>query len=133
MKQLFRTTLSSLVTVGLMVTTSFVVGAQSVYAVDCTKTPDVAACKLQSGVNTVGGTTNSTDLTTFITNIINVLLFVAGAIAVVMIILGAIRYITSNGDQADIKAAKDTIMYSVIGLVVSGLAYAIVNFIVSRL
>lgn len=90
--------------------------------------------EIQEGINKAGGGSSTTaDLPTLIQNIINVLLFIAGAVAVIMIILGAIRYITSNGDQADVKAAKDTILYSVIGLVVAMLAFAIVNFVVSKL
>jgi multisubunit Na+/H+ antiporter MnhB subunit len=52
-------------------------------------------------------------------------------IAVIMIVIGGIRYTTSNGDSSQVKSAKDTIMYAVIGLVVAILAYAIVNFILS--
>lgn len=58
---------------------------------------------------------------------------ILGALAVIMIIVGGIRYTTSNGDASRIKAAKDTIMYSVVGLVVALLAYAIVRFIVDNI
>jgi multisubunit Na+/H+ antiporter MnhB subunit len=63
---------------------------------------------------------------------VNVLLFVLGSIAVIMIIIGGIRYTTSNGEASQIKSAKDTIMYAVIGLVVAILAYSIVNFVVDQ-
>jgi heme/copper-type cytochrome/quinol oxidase subunit 2 len=90
--------------------------------------------QINKGITAAGGDTSKTDeLPTLIQNIINVLLFIAGAVAVIMIILGAIRYITSNGDQADVKAAKDTILYSVVGLIVAIMAFAIVNFVVSKL
>jgi multisubunit Na+/H+ antiporter MnhB subunit len=49
-----------------------------------------------------------------------------------MIIIGGIRYTTSNGESSQIKSAKDTIMYAVIGLVVAILAYSIVNFVVDQ-
>jgi hypothetical protein len=64
--------------------------------------------------------------------ITNVLLFVIGAVSVIVIIIGAIRYVTSSGEQAAIKSAKDTILYAVIGLVVAFLAYAIVNFVTTQ-
>lgn len=64
-----------------------------------------------------------------ITNVINVLLFFAGIAAVIMIILGGFRYITANGDAARIGAAKNTILYSVVGLVVVIASFAIVNFV----
>jgi hypothetical protein len=63
--------------------------------------------------------------------VINTLLYVLGMVAVVMIVIGGIRYTTSNGDAGSVKGAKDTILYSVVGLVVAILAYTIVNFVIS--
>lgn len=86
---------------------------------------------LQIAVNEIGGQGQGGDeLTEGIKTVVNVLLFILGAIAVVMIIIGGIRYTTSNGEASSIKSAKDTILYSVIGLVVAILAYAIVNFVI---
>lgn len=62
--------------------------------------------------------------------VINTLLYVLGMVAVIMIVVGGIRYTTSNGDSGSIKGAKDTILYSVVGLVVAILAFAIVNFVI---
>jgi len=74
---------------------------------------------------------NTTDLRANITRVINLMLFLIGAVAVIMIIIGGIKYVASNGDQGSVQSAKNTIMYSVIGLVVAILAFAIVNFVVS--
>ena len=62
--------------------------------------------------------------------IVNVLLFVLGAISTVMIIVGGVLYTTSAGDSSRITQAKNTILYSIVGLVVAFLAYAIVNFVI---
>lgn len=62
--------------------------------------------------------------------ILTTLTYIIGAISVLMIIIGGIRYVTSNGDQNQITSAKNTILYAVIGLVVSILAYAIVAFVI---
>ena len=72
------------------------------------------------------------DLPDIITTIINVMLFIAGALAVIMIIYGGIRYITAHGDEKQVKVAKDTIVYSVVGLIIAILAYALVTFIFDR-
>lgn len=64
--------------------------------------------------------------------IINTILLVLGMIAVIMIVIGGIRYTTSNGDASNVKAAKDTILYAVVGLVVAILSFAIVNFVLGR-
>lgn len=59
----------------------------------------------------------------------DVLLFIIGAVAVIMLVIGGIRYTISGGDQAQVKAAKDTILYAIIGIVIAILAYAIIGFV----
>lgn len=61
--------------------------------------------------------------------VVNILLFIIGAICVIMLIWGGIRYTTSGGASASVTAAKNTIMYALIGLVVAFLAFAIVNWV----
>ncbi len=63
------------------------------------------------------------------TTIVNVLLFIIGAICVIMLIWGGIRYTTSAGNAASVTAAKNTIMYAIIGLVIAFLAFAVVNWV----
>ncbi len=84
----------------------------------------------QNGAKLVdGGSGSNQNLPDIITTIINVMLFIAGALAVIMIIYGGIRYITAHGDEKQVKVAKDTIVYSVAGLIIAILAYALVTFI----
>jgi len=65
------------------------------------------------------------------TTIVNVLLFVIGAISVIMLIYGGIRYTTSGGNSASVTAAKNTILYAIIGLIIAFLAFAIVNWVLT--
>lgn len=65
--------------------------------------------------------------------VVNVLLFIIGLISVVMLIYGGIRYTTSGGNANNVTAAKNTIMYAIIGLIVAIFAYAIVNWVVGEL
>ncbi|MDO4781272.1 MAG: hypothetical protein Q4A34_02690 [Candidatus Saccharibacteria bacterium] len=60
--------------------------------------------------------------------IINFLLMLGAIISVIMIIIGGFKYTTSNGDANQVTAAKNTILYAVVGLVVSLFAWSIVNF-----
>jgi len=62
-------------------------------------------------------------------NIINVVIGVVGVVAVIMIVMGGQRYVVAAGEPGKIKQAKDMIFYSIIGLVVAILAWAIVNFV----
>ena len=65
--------------------------------------------------------------------VLNTVTYIAGAIAVLMIIIGGIRYTTANGDQQQITSAKNTVLYSLVGLVLAIMANAIVNFVLSRI
>lgn len=72
---------------------------------------------------------STSDITVVFTKVVNTILYVLGAIAVIMIVIGGIRYVTSGGDASGVTAAKNTILYAVIGLIVAILAFAIVNFV----
>ena len=71
----------------------------------------------------------SSDAFSYFQGMIEVAIGVAALLAVIMIIIGGINYTTSAGDAGKAKKAKDTILYSVIGLVLAILAFAIVNFV----
>ena len=86
-----------------------------------------------NSVNTGNGPTNLTGTDGVFTTIVNVLLFIIGAVSVIMLIYGGIRYTTSGGNANSVTAAKNTIMYAIIGLIIAIFAFAIVNFVVDQL
>ena len=120
---------------------------QSVQAIDvfsgsCTgQTGAVQGGNAAGGAANTGGSSSSTlcgaaasdDAPSIVKSIINTMLYILGIIAVIMIVIGGIRYTTSNGDASNIKSAKDTILYAVVGLVVAIMAFAIVNFVVTNI
>ncbi|NCU37972.1 hypothetical protein EOL96_02850 [Candidatus Saccharibacteria bacterium] len=61
----------------------------------------------------------------------SVLLFIVGAIAVIMIVIGGLRYVISGGDATQVQAAKNTILYALVGVIIAILAYAAVNFVIA--
>lgn len=73
------------------------------------------------------------DLMVSVKGIINAIIATLGIVAVVIIIVGGVQYMTSSGDAAKVKKAKDTILYGVIGLIICVLAFAIVNFVVGNI
>lgn len=58
---------------------------------------------------------------------------IVGGLATLFLLIGAVRYVTSNGDQGQMSQAKNTILYAIIGIVVSLSAFAIVQFVVGQL
>jgi hypothetical protein len=68
-----------------------------------------------------------------VTNVVNTLIYITGIVAVVFIIIGGIRYIVSQGDERSTSVAKNTVLHAVIGLIITILAFAIVNFVLKGL
>ena len=95
--------------------------AGNILADQCANSPDSSVCKNPGA--------KPSDL---ISKIVSTLLFVVGALSVVMIIVGGIMYVTSNGDSGRITLAKNTLTYAIIGLVVAFLAFAVVQFVVTK-
>jgi hypothetical protein len=67
------------------------------------------------------------------TVIANTLVFIIGAISVIYLIVGGLRYVTSGGDSKAVTAAKDTILYAVVGVVVAVISFALIQFVVNAL
>jgi hypothetical protein len=78
-----------------------------------------------------GGTVNipSASADKVVQNGLNIAFFLAGLIAVIVIIVGGITYATAAGNSSSITKAKNMILYSVVGLVVIIVAFAITNFV----
>ena len=68
-----------------------------------------------------------------IKTVVNILLWAVGILSVIMIIFSGFRYITSAGDTSKTKSAQSTLIYSVVGLIVAIMAWAIVNMVINRL
>ncbi|USN97629.1 MAG: hypothetical protein H6799_00820 [Candidatus Nomurabacteria bacterium] len=64
-----------------------------------------------------------------IKSLINTFSIILGAVAVIMIIYGGFKFVTSGGDADSTKAARNTIIYAAIGLVVVLIAQSIVYFV----
>jgi hypothetical protein len=78
-------------------------------------------------------TTGSTSkIQGIITTTITIFSWVVGIASVIMIIIGGMRYIISGGESGNVQGAKNTILYSIIGLVVVALAQFIVQFVLNK-
>ena len=110
-------------------------GAFAVSAVTQLPQRALAACGdpsggLNSGVNC--GPASPVSVPDAIGRVTNLLLYIVGIAAVIMLVVGGLRYVLSGGDSKNTQAAKDTILYAVIGIVVALLGYAIVNFVIGQ-
>lgn len=67
-----------------------------------------------------------------VTTIFNLVLSIAGAVTVAFIVWGGMQYILSQGDAGKIKKAKDTLLYSIVGLVIVMMSFVILNFVIGK-
>lgn len=67
------------------------------------------------------------------TQVTNTVLYIVGIVSVIMLIYGGLRYVISGGDSKKVTDAKNTILYAIIGLIISILAFAIVNFVINAI
>lgn len=118
---------------GLLIVPALVLGVAAFAPV---ATPVSAQSSIQNGA----GSTNSDSFVQSLDGdngvfktIVNTALYIIGAISVLMLIYGGIRYTLSAGQTANVEAAKNTILYAIIGIIVAVLAYAIVNFVLGTL
>jgi hypothetical protein len=132
-----------LITGLLLVIPMFVFGLGVFNPINVSASP---ASDLQKGANQAQDTTvNGTPTTLFgtdsaFTAIINTALFIVGAVSVLMLIYGGIRYTTSGGgvssasgsEVKSVATAKNIILYSIVGIIVSIAAYAIVNWVTGQ-
>lgn len=84
---------------------------------------DTADCTVGQGETEVNKT---------LSTVINLLSLIVGIIAVIMLLVGGIKFITSGGDSSATSAARNTILYALVGLVVAALAQGIVKFVLGR-
>ena len=93
-----------------------------------------SATSVQEGANAARADGMPTELigdNGVFSRITNIVLLIVGLISVIMLVYGGLRYILSGGDSKKVTDAKNTILYAIIGLIISMLAYAIVHFVLN--
>ena len=68
-----------------------------------------------------------------LTSIFNLIYITIGAIGVFLVVLSGFRYVMAQGDPQKIATAKNTLLYTLIGVVAVGGAVAVVQFVLGAL
>jgi hypothetical protein len=68
-----------------------------------------------------------------IQNVLSIAFVIIGALALLMITVSGLRYVLSAGDPQKISQAKNSIIYSLVGLAVAIAAEAIVHFVLGKI
>ena len=130
MKRTFRTVLAGLLAIPVLalgMSVALPSGQYASAADDLTITSGADAAKTDDQQTELFGSDG------LFTKIINAALYLIGAVSVLMLIYGGIRYTLSAGNATSVTAAKNTILYAIVGIVVALLAFAIVNWVLTSL
>lgn len=71
-------------------------------------------------------------ITNLARRIVTTFSIIVGAASVIMIIYGGFRYIISGGESGRVGAAKTSLIYAVVGLVIVALAQLIIHFVLNQ-
>jgi len=58
--------------------------------------------------------------------------FLTGIASIIIMIYAGLKYVTSNGDSNTVNAAKNTILYALIGVIVSLMSQGIILFVINN-
>ena len=90
----------------------------------------IASADFIMPVTPVGAPGNFDDA---VLNATNWILGFVTALGVLALIWGSINYLISAGNEEQAKTGKQTIKYAILGLVIAGISWAIVNVIVTTI
>ncbi len=98
----------------------------------CLNNPQATLCKDNATPQTPG---NNSILgpNGVVTKAAGIITIVVGIASVLMILIGAVQYVISGGDPARLNKAKDTIIYALVGMVITLLSRAIITFVLNKL
>lgn len=75
------------------------------------------------------GLATDTDIADVIVRVVNILLALVAVLALAAMVWGSIMYILSLGDESRAEKAKKIILYAIIGVLLSGLSFLILNVV----
>lgn len=136
-KGLLKFVAGSLIVMAVVLGLSFIsleaAGAQGAKQAACegsggTWTPSPSAQDPQDGICDSGGRS----LTSTISQVSSILLYIVGAVSVLMVVIGGLRYALAQGDSNAVNAAKNTVLYALVGVLVASMGLGLVTFVTSQ-
>lgn len=90
------------------------------------------AISADDALNTLPNSGTDDAPSSVLSTVFEIVFATTAAIALLMIVISGLRYILAAGDSGKVANARNTILYSIIGLIVSATAYSIVRFVIGN-
>lgn len=84
------------------------------------------------GIGQTGSNCDESGVRNAIKTIVEIISIIAGSVAIIMVIYSGFKYITSAGDATKVGAAKNSLIYALIGVVIVVLAQFMVRFVITQ-
>lgn len=97
----------------------------------CQQNPTATFCQSNTSEPTTGNSLYGPN--GLLTRVAQLIAVVVGIASVIMIIIGGFKYITSSGDPSNVKSAKDTILFAIVGLLIAVCTQSIVLLVLRNL
>lgn len=94
---------------------------------------DTGSTGLDASANAAGLQTGSGQLPVIIGTVIHAALALVGVIFLILMVYAGIIWMIARGDEGKVEKAKETIINSIIGLVIVVGAYAITSFVINAM
>ncbi len=95
------------------------------------------ACSSKGASSSAACQANGSDPLTgtngLLVKVTRIISFVAGVASVILMVVGGLMYVMSNGDASRTSAARNTLIYAAVGLVIVGVAQGIVILVLNVL
>ena len=119
--------------------TLMVIGLSTLAVAWCVQAGSAGATDLFNQVCTGSGSqssacnkTNDDIVSRTVGKVTNLVTYISGIVAVIMIMVGGFLYLTANGDASKVADAKNTIVFTLIGVTVVVLSRFIILFVLNR-
>ena len=73
------------------------------------------------------------NIETTLPNVLKIVFTITALLSITFIVIGGLKYTLSGGDAQGIAKAKNTILYAIVGLVVTLSAFTIMSFVAGNL
>lgn len=128
MARFFRGLVAAFALMTVSLSTVNIVSAVDIWGGGACKGANTDLCSKKGSKKSTAGA-----LGPIVKSVVDILLYISVIVSVIVIIVSGIKYASSTGDSGKVTSAKNTLLYAVVGLLVSVMSLAIIQYAYDKL